>query len=74
MQRLDRLKEQSMSSARQGMGRAERDLVTLGVAIAAVILFIGNGGAVIPQVILNWLGEGPGPDIALTNALLRNLS
>ena len=63
-----------MSSARQGMGRAERDLVTLGVAIAAVILFIGNGGAVIPQVILNWLGEGPGPDIALTNALLLNIA
>ena len=63
-----------MSSARQGMGRAERDLVTLGVAIAAVILFIGNGGAVIPKVILNWLGEGPGPDIALTNALLLNVA
>ena len=74
MQRLDRLKEKSISSARQGPASTERDLITLGVTAAAVILFIGYGAAVVPPVIRNWLGQGPGPDIALTNALLLNIA
>lgn len=56
------------------IGKAERDIVALGVAIAAVILFVGTGGTVLPQIVRAWLGAGAGPDSALTNALLLNIA
>ena len=56
------------------IGRAERDIVALGVASAALILFVGTGGTVLPQILRSWLGNGAGPDAALTNALLLNIA
>ena len=54
--------------------RAERDVVTLGIAVAALILFVGTGGTVLPQIVNAWTGVGRGPDPALTNALLLNVA
>ena len=51
-----------------------RDLVGLGIAVAAVILFIGIGGQVMPQVLRSWLGLDRPPDVLLTNALLLNIA
>ena len=56
------------------LGKAERDLVALGVAAAAIILFVGTGGTVLPQVVNAWVNGGAGPDTALTNALLLNIA
>lgn len=56
------------------MGKAERDLVALGIAIAAIILFIGTGGTVLPDVVRSLLGRGHGPDSLLVNALLLNIA
>ncbi|GGD53335.1 putative bifunctional diguanylate cyclase/phosphodiesterase [Aurantiacibacter arachoides] len=56
------------------LGAAERDLVALGIAIAAVVLFVGTGGSVMPQVVRAWMGNGPAPDMVLTNALLLNIA
>ncbi|WFL77452.1 EAL domain-containing protein [Altererythrobacter arenosus] len=56
------------------MGAAERDLVALGIAIAAIILFIATGGQVVPDVVRSMLGHGPGPDKILANALLLNIA
>ena len=47
-----------------------RDLVGLGIAVAAVILFIGIGGQVMPQALRSWLGLDRPPDVLLTIALL----
>ncbi|WAT18630.1 EAL domain-containing protein [Aurantiacibacter sp. MUD11] len=53
---------------------AERDIVTLGIAIAAVILFVGTGGSVMPQIMRAWMGLGEAPDLLLTNAVLLNIA
>ena len=54
--------------------RAERDLVALGIAVAAIILFVATGGNVVPDVVRSMLGTGKGPDLVLVNALLLNIA
>ena len=54
--------------------RAERDIVTLGIAIAAIILLVGTGGSVLPQTIDALLGRRGPPDAVLVNALLLNVA
>ena len=56
------------------MGRAERDLVALGIAVAAILLFVGTGGLVLPQVVRAWMGVGAAPNPILVNALLLNIA
>ena len=55
------------------IGRAERDLVALGVAAAAIILFVATGSSVLPKAINAVLGRGQSPDNLLVNALLLNV-
>jgi diguanylate cyclase (GGDEF)-like protein len=54
--------------------RAQRDLVALGIAIAALIQFVAIGGRVMPQALRNLLGLDRPPDMLLTNALLLNIA
>ncbi len=56
------------------LDRAQRDIVALGIAIAALILFVGIGGRVMPQILRSWLGLDAPPDMLLTNALLLNVA
>ena len=37
--------------------RREHDMVTLGIAFAAIILFVGTAGVVLPNLIDAWQGE-----------------
>jgi diguanylate cyclase (GGDEF)-like protein len=53
---------------------ADRDVVTLGIAIAAIILFVGTGGTLMPQILRSWMGTGAPPDMMLTNAVLLNIA
>lgn len=53
---------------------AERDLIALGIAVAACILLIGTGGSLVTHVLEALLGEGRQPDVLLVNALLLNLA
>ena len=53
---------------------AERDIIALGIAAAAVIMLIGTGGSVLPQTFGALLGEGGQPDVLLVNALLLNIA
>ena len=53
---------------------AQRDFVALGIAIAALILFVGIGGRVMPQILRSWIGLDQPPDMLLTNALLLNIA
>lgn len=50
------------------------DLLTLGIAIAAIAIFVGVAGTALPTAIRSWQGEGPGPDLILINALLLNIA
>lgn len=61
-------------SGKQRLGHAERDIIALGTATAAIIMFVGTGGSVLPKVIQSLAGVGIGPDKALVNALLLNIA
>ena len=54
--------------------RTERDVVALGIAFAAMILFVGTGGTVMPQMIAAWRGLAAQPDLVITNALILNIA
>ena len=62
------------NSAIARFGSAERDLIALGIATAAIIMFIGTGSAVGPQVVRSLAGAGVGPNSVLVNALLLNIA
>jgi diguanylate cyclase (GGDEF)-like protein len=64
----------SAEESGEPLQRAQRDFVALGIAIAAVILFVGIGGRVMPQILRSWLGLDRPPDMLLTNALLLNVA
>ncbi|ANY21035.1 Phytochrome-like protein cph2 [Tsuneonella dongtanensis] len=68
------VKDNSKAGGEKALERAERDLVALGIAVAAILLFVGTGGMVLPQVVRSWMGVGAAPDPILVNALLLNIA
>ena len=67
-------RSQSMAATGEPIGHARHDLVALGIAVAAMIMFVGVSGSAMPQVLRSWLGLDRPPDILLTNALLLNIA
>jgi diguanylate cyclase (GGDEF)-like protein len=63
-----------ISGKTQPLAKAERDVITLGIAAAAIILFVGTGGSIMPKIVRSWLGTGVAPDMLLTNAMLLNIA
>jgi diguanylate cyclase (GGDEF)-like protein len=53
---------------------AERDIIALGIAVAAIIMLVGTGGTVLPKVMDALFGNGSRPDVLLVNALLLNIA
>jgi diguanylate cyclase (GGDEF)-like protein len=53
---------------------AERDVIALGIAVAAIILLVGTGGSVLPQALSAVIAHGSKPDFVLLNALLLNIA
>ncbi len=58
----------------RGTSAADRDVVALGIATAALILFVGTGGSLMPKVVRAWLGNGPPPDSTLATVVLLNIA
>jgi diguanylate cyclase (GGDEF)-like protein len=58
----------------RGIRTADRDVIALGIATAAIIMFVGTGGTVLPQIMRSLSGYGIGPDKVLVNALLLNIA
>lgn len=56
------------------MNNTEHDIVAIGIIIAALIMFVGTGGNVLPKIVRAYAGYGGGPDRLLTNALLLNIA
>ena len=54
--------------------RKRPDFVTLGIALAATMLFVATASSVLPLALQALRGFGSGPDVALTNALLLNIA
>jgi diguanylate cyclase (GGDEF)-like protein len=50
------------------------DEVTLGIAVAAILLFLATGGTVLPDLVRYWRGIGGEPDVILGNALILNIA
>lgn len=53
---------------------AERDVIALGIAVAAIILLIGTGGSVLPKAVAALVANGAKPDVLLVNAVLLNIA
>ena len=53
---------------------AERDVIALGIAVAAIIMLVGTGGSVLPRALAAIIGNGAKPDVLLVNALLLNIA
>lgn len=71
---LNALSNRTSSPVGRKIGHAERDLIALGIALAAIIMFVGTGSSVIPKIVRGLTGDGIGPDRMLTNALLLNIA
>lgn len=56
------------------LGRAERDVVVMGIAVAACLLFVGIGGSAMSQIAHAWFGGGSKPDQLLVSAMLLNIA
>ena len=55
-------------------GSAERDLIALGIAAGAILLFVATGSAVLPDVFRSLFTGSSGPNHLLANALLLNIA
>jgi diguanylate cyclase (GGDEF)-like protein len=66
--------DQSSLKDTESVERTGKDVVILGVAMAAIIMFVGTGGTVMAQVVRSLQGIGLPPDRLLTNALLLNIA
>lgn len=62
------------SASDDRIGSADRDVVALGIAATAILMFVATGGAVLPQIVRSLSGYGIGPDRMLVNALLLNIA
>ena len=71
---LEQATEDDGKGPSKALKPANRDILTLGIAIAAVILFVGTGGTIMPQIVRAWMGVGEAPDMMLTNAVLLNIA
>jgi len=64
----------NLNGESRGIGRADRDIAALGIAVAAIIMFVGTGGSLMPKIVRAWLGTGDPPDVLLINAMLLNIA
>jgi len=63
-----------LSGETRPLAKAERDIVTLGIAVAAIILFVGTAGSIMPKIVSAWFGHGAMPDTLLSSAVLLNIA
>jgi diguanylate cyclase (GGDEF)-like protein len=57
-----------------GSSHAQRDIVALGIATAAILLFVATGGKVMPDAVRAMAGVGNGAEPLLVTALLLNIA
>ena len=56
------------------LDKTGRDVLVMAIAMAAIIMFVGTGGTVMPKLVRSFQGVGLPPDRLLTNALLLNIA
>jgi len=50
------------------------DVVSGGIIVAAILMFVGTGSLVLPQVVKAVYGDGTGPDNLIATAMLLNIA
>lgn len=65
---------QRKTAPERQLERTGKDVIVLGVSLAAIVLFVGTGGSVMTQFVLWMQGAGLPPDRLLTNALVLNIA
>lgn len=65
---------ETTSPLTRSVGRAERDIVALGIIAAAIILFVGSGSTVLTRLVRHVLFGGANVDAMLANAVLLNIA
>jgi hypothetical protein len=65
---------QTQQAPNRRLRTAEKDLLALGIAVTAILLFVGNGSSALTQLVRQVQGVGFGPDQMLTNAVLLNVA
>lgn len=68
------LPEDDTGASRPKRIRARRDFVTLAIAMAAIVLFLGTASTVLSMTVAAWQDRSPPPPVALINALLLNIA
>ncbi len=74
LRRSDKAKTLTDHEPDNPLEAAERDVIAMGIAVAAVIMLVGTGGSVLPKVMDALFGNGSRPDVILVNALLLNIA
>ncbi len=62
------------SNSTKSLTTADRDLVALGIATAAIIMFVATGSSVLPSTVDALMGVGNGPDDLLATATFLNIA
>ncbi len=68
------LEKQISNGDDKRLDKAGRDIVALGIAAAAIILFVATGGRVVPQAARALFQGDAAPDALLVNAVLLNIA
>ena len=63
------------AASSQSLRAEKRDLMALGIAAAAIILFLGTGGKVVSQMARSWASESSGGvDPTVVSTLMLNVA
>jgi diguanylate cyclase (GGDEF)-like protein len=71
---MNAVSDESVDVQSSPVASAKRDLVTGGIVVAAILLFVGLGGTIAHSVVNVLAGIGGGTDQVLASALLLNIA
>ena len=66
--------ETNVTKMRSRVTNARDDIMTGGIIVAAIIMFVGTGGQVMSSIVDTMLGVGGGVDMTLSIALILNIA
>ena len=66
--------ETNVTKMRSRVTNARDDIMTGGIIVAAIIMFVGTGGQVMSSIVDTMLGVGGGVDMTLSIALMLNIA
>lgn len=71
---FDELKATIVANDESHRKKSDHDLISFGIAIATIILFVGTGGVAVSRAMRAFMDRGDGLDQLLVNAVLLNIA